>query len=194
MTKAHVLKYLRTIHGWLGVIIVPWIIIIGATGFYLNHSRMVLGWFQGPDYSEEQLLTWEGAHQVDSVAAAAIAAQYWPDEPLPAPEAVTYHDFVAYQFDRPSGLVIVARESGHYYVKTDYSRRTYAPDGTLVDKERYWSRIFKELHTRGWLGGTLGRWLADITALSMVLFGMTGIVLWWLPRARKFRRALGLGN
>ena len=192
MTKAIALKFLRLVHGWLGALILPWIIIIGATGFYLNHSQMVLGWVNGADFNEEQLLTAPGAHLVNGEQAAAIAGTFWPGERLPDPEAVKYHDFVAYQFERPSGSVIVVRQSGHYYVKTKYSRRTFAPDGTLVDRERYWSRIFKEFHVRGWLGGAMGSLFADITAISMVLFGLTGIVLWWMPRSRKIRRALGL--
>ena len=43
-SKAQVLRGLRTVHTWLGVLVVPWIIIIGATGFYLNHSKGIQGW------------------------------------------------------------------------------------------------------------------------------------------------------
>jgi len=46
---------IRKMHGWLGFIILPWIVAYGQTGFYLNHSRLVNGWF--PTVSEEQRFT-----------------------------------------------------------------------------------------------------------------------------------------
>ena len=36
-------------------------------------------------------------------------------------------------------------------------------------------------------------WFFD-TAGAMVLFGLTGLILFWMPRARRFKRAVGLGS
>ena len=70
-------------------------------------------------------------------------------------------------------------------IKTDYRRRTYAPDGTVLETKTYWEGILKRLHVRGWLTSTFGTWLADITAAAMVVFGLTGIVLFLVPRVRR---------
>jgi hypothetical protein len=194
MTKAQTLKTLRSLHGWLGVILLPWIIAIGATGFYLNHARMILDVLEPAAFEESSLREWAGAAPVDRDAATLIAARYWPDMPLPEAERVDYHGFAAYQLEHDDGSVIVARETGHYWVKTDFTRKTFAPDGTEVHSKIYWSTIFKRIHTRGWFDSTFASWLADITAVAMVLFGLTGLVLFWLPRARRFKRAIGLGS
>ncbi len=37
---------------------------------------------------------------------------------------------------------------------------------------------------------SLGTWLADLTSLAMVVFGMTGVVVWWAPRSRRWLRAI----
>lgn len=194
MNKAVVLKYLRTVHSWLGVIVLPWVVAIGLTGFYLNHAGAVLGVLDGEPFDEASLTTWPGAGEIDQAAAEAIATQIWPDEEILLKTLVDYHGFLSFQFDKPSGPIIVARDTGHYYVKTNYTRTTYAPGGEQVHKKIYWSRIFKEFHEQGWLGENSSRWLADATALAMVVFGLTGIFLWWMPRSRRIRRAIGLGT
>jgi uncharacterized iron-regulated membrane protein len=60
----------------------------------------------------------------------------------------------------------------------------------LLHSKIYWGAIFKGLHRAGWLGGGLGTWLADITSLAMVIFGMSGVVLGWAPRSRRISRAV----
>lgn len=192
MTKAVALKYLRTVHGWLGVLVLPWVVAIGLTGFYLNHPRPVLDLIEPAAFDEARLADWPGSAPIEMASAEAIAAGVWPDEEVLLKTLVSYHEFISFQFDKPSGLIIVARETGHYYVKTDYTRTTYAPDGERLHKKIYWSRIFKELHVQGWIGEGSKRWLADATALAMVVFGMTGIVLWWMPRSRRIRRMVRL--
>ncbi len=189
-----VLRTLRTVHGWLGILVLPWVIIIGMTGFYLNHSRTILNWVQGPAYNERTLLDWPGSKPVDEVEASLIASRYWSDVPFNEINAITYHDFPALQFRKTSGQVIVVKESGHYYVKTNYQRSTFAPDGTRVHHKYYWSSILGELHVRGWIGNTFGRWFADITALSMIVFGLSGMFLWWMPRSKRVKRFLGVSR
>ncbi|MDP5361046.1 MAG: hypothetical protein NWP79_02710, partial [Paracoccaceae bacterium] len=66
MTKAQTLKTLRSLHGWLGFLLLPWIIAIGATGFYLNHARTVLNWIEPENFEESTLADWPGAGPLDS--------------------------------------------------------------------------------------------------------------------------------
>lgn len=190
LTKARTLSLLRTVHGWLGILVVPWIIIIGATGFYLNHSRMVLSLFETPPYDERQFEDWPGARPVTENDAARVAAGVWPSEAVVSEKNSSYHKRAAQIFKKPSGQIIVVLKTGHYFTKTRFVRKTFAPDGTQLHKRIYWGNIFKQMHTDGWLGGKLGSWFADITSLTMIVFGITGIVIWWMPRARRFKRAI----
>jgi hypothetical protein len=188
--RGRVLRLLRTIHAWTGIFIFPWVIIIGATGFYLNHGKMILSVIEGPKYVESRFDDWPVTDPVTQDTARAVAMTVWPDEPIGEATEKDYHDRPSFEFKKDSGRIIVTQPTGHYFVKTRYTRRTYAPDGALLHSKIYWGAIFKGLHRAGWLGGGLGTWLADITSLAMVIFGMSGVVLWWAPRSRRISRAV----
>ena len=49
------LRFCRTIHSWLGAIVMPWVLIIGATGLYLNHERFVLNLIDSPGLAADDL-------------------------------------------------------------------------------------------------------------------------------------------
>lgn len=179
------MRLLKTLHGWLGVIVLPWVIIIGLTGLFLNHEGMVLGWLDGQGYDETLFDSWPGAQPVTAEAARVLAEAALPDATFTLDPDTTYHGHEVAIFDTFGTQVIVALKTGHYWVKTDLRRVTHAPDGSVLDDKTYWGAIFKRLHVRGWLTSTFGTWLADITATAMVVFGLTGIVLFLLPRLRR---------
>lgn len=187
--KGQALRLLRTVHSWLGAFIFPWIVVIGATGFYLNHARPILSLLEGAAYAESKFDEWQVAEPITGDAARAVAITIWPGEAIEKVAEKDYHDRPSFEFTKQSGAVIVTRPTGHYFVKTAYTRRTYAPDGGLLHSKIYWGALFKRLHRDGWVGGALGTWLADITSLAMVVFGLSGAILWWLPRSRRAWRA-----
>ncbi|MCU0829489.1 MAG: PepSY-associated TM helix domain-containing protein [Tabrizicola sp.] len=179
------MRLLKTVHGWLGVIVLPWVIIIGLTGLFLNHERLVMRWLEGESYDEAQFDAWPGVQPVSIAAAQVLAERVLPGEALTRGEDTRYHGREAAIFEAGGTQVIVALQTGHYWVKTDTSRVTHAPDGTVLETRTYWEGIFKRLHVRGWVTSTFGTWLADITAAAMVVFGLSGIILFLIPRQRR---------
>ncbi len=187
-TRATILKTLRTLHGWLGVIIMPWVLIAGFTGFYLNHKQAVLSVIEPAPYDEAQFDTWPDPQEGTLTQALKLAAQNWTDERVSTIEEKPYHNRPAIIVTKPSGQIIVSKPTGHYYIKTTFRRKTFAPDGTELDSKIYWGSIFGWLHARGWLGTRFGTWLMDITSLALIAFALSGMFLWWMPRAKKFAR------
>lgn len=179
------MRLLKTVHGWLGVIVLPWVIIIGLTGLFLNHEGLVMGWLEGEAYDEAQFDAWPGAKALTVDQARVLAEELYPGVALTLEDDKSYHGREAAIYAAGDAQVIVALATGHYWVKTDLSRVTYAPDGSILESKTYWEGIFKRLHERGWLSRTFGTWLADITAGSMVIFGLSGIILFLLPRLRR---------
>lgn len=179
------MRLLKTVHGWLGVIVLPWVILIGLTGLFLNHERLVMGWLEGDAYDEAQFDAWPGARAVTVDEARLLAERLYPGVALTQEDDTAYHGREAAVFAAGGAQVIVALQTGHYWVKTDLRRVTYAPDGLVLETRTYWEGIFKRLHERGWLTRSLGTWLADITAAAMVIFGLSGIILFIVPRLRR---------
>lgn len=179
------MRLLKTLHGWLGVLVLPWVIIIGLTGLFLNHEGLVLTWLDGEGYDETQFDSWPGAQPVTVGDAKALAERLVPGRTLTLDPDQTYHGREVAIFDTFGTQVIVALKTGHYWEKTDFRRVTHAPDGTVLETKTYWGAIFKRLHVRGWLTSAFGTWAADITAAAMVAFGLSGIVLFLMPRLRR---------
>lgn len=179
------MRLLKTLHGWLGVVVLPWVVIIGLTGLFLNHQGLVMGWLAGPGYDEAQFDSWPAPRALTVDEAMALAQSLFPKAAIAREEDTTYHGRNVAIFAADGTQVIVALATGHYWIKTDLSRATHAPDGTVLETKIYWEGIFKRLHERGWLTSAFGSWLADITAAAMVVFGLTGIVLFLVPRLRR---------
>lgn len=188
--RARVLKTLRTLHAWLGILIFPWILIVGLTGFYLNHAKAVLSFIEPPAFDESTFADWPDPVIADRGSSLAMARAIWPESPPQKFTEGDYHGRPSFTIDTAAGQLIVSEATGHYFIKAGFTRKTFAPDGTKLDSKVYWSTIFKTLHVRGWLNNSVGTWIADITSIALVLFASSGIFLWWMPRAKKFARAL----
>ena len=96
--RARLLKVLRTFHGWIAIFVFPWVLIIGLTGFYLNHSKMILGIIEPAGYDESQFSEWPEAN-ITRFTALALAKDVWPDERVQKVEFTEYHR----QCDRKRG-------------------------------------------------------------------------------------------
>ena len=95
------------------------------------------------------------------------------------------------EFEREAGAIIVVSDTGHYYVKSRLQNKMFAPDGSLENRKIYWAYVFGVFHRTGWLGWSIGTVLADITAIALIIFGFSGLVLWYLPKHKRFKRRLG---
>jgi len=178
------IRMLKTIHGWLGFFVMPWIIIIGLTGLYLNHSKLIYKYLPKPSYDEAQFDAWPDPLHLDEQAAKMVARSVFPLDEFNLKTQRKYHNRAVFIFQGTTGRVIVAEKTGHYWVKSRYTRKTYDPSGHLLATKIYWGSLFKTLHARGWATPWLGTWLADIAAGAMIVFGLSGIIMFLTPKIR----------
>lgn len=191
---AATLKILRTLHSWLGIIVLPWVVFFGFTGFYLNHAEFVRPVLPLTSYAEAQEQFPLLHVPLTADQAADIARAWWPDSAIQNVSHLTYHNHPAIEFQREAGSIIVAIDTGHYYLKSRLQNRFYAPDGALVGRKIYWGYVFGVFHRTGWVGWGFGTILDDLTAFALIIFGLSGMVLWYLPRHKRFKRKLSFSK
>lgn len=175
---------LKTLHGWLGVLVMPWVVLAGLTGLYENHGdlfrRILPQATLGPELIEVL-----PPRPVDATGASALAARILPGPTGPVTQVLV--------FKRPS-FEIAGEESlrvdaatGAYWREGPFAISLYAPDGRELATRVNWSRLLVRLHRAGWPGDRFGTWPADIAAVALVVFGVSGLYLFLAPRFRRFR-------
>lgn len=185
-------RVVKSVHSWLGVMILPWVVAAGFTGLYMNHDDLILSVFPATEHYDTALFDASPlARGVDEAEAARIAAVIAPGVDLRLTSDDDFRDRFVFTFDAGSYDVIVDEDTGFAWTDSRYVTRTYEPDGTRLQTRIRWGRVLSSIHERGWVGTGLGTWLADIAAGALVVFGLSGLVLFVAPRVRraKNRRA-----
>ncbi len=177
-------RLLRTLHSWLGLFILPWVIMAGLTGLYMNHESLVLSVFPQGDVSASQFSP-GGTQQTDASARALAEGLFGPLGNARSKEFLG-RPVVAFK-DADGKSVMVDVATGHIWTNDRYVVTLYAPTGEQLASDRNWGRTLSSLHQRGWVGTVLGVWLADITATALMAFGTTGLFLFFAPRFRRWK-------
>ena len=161
---------------------------LGLTGFYLNHSKLVLSYLPDQTYDEADFDKWPNPVPVSEEAGRQIASQIFGETSFRLRSTQTYHDRDVWIFQaKNNDDVTIDKDTGHYWLKIGYSRKIFDPDGRQLDSKFYWGSLFKTLHTQGWINSTYGTWLVDIAAGAMVYFGLSGFFLFLIPKLRRRR-------
>ena len=181
-------RLLRTLHSWLGVLILPWVILAGFTGLYLNHEDLVLSVLPDGDVGAPAFV--DGGTVQDEASARALAeARFGPVE---GGESKEFEGREALSFKAKDGSeVLVDMDTGHLWQVSRYVVTLYAPNGTVLAHDLQRGRILTSLHERGWVGGALGTWLADFTACALMVLGLLGLFLLFAPRLRRWKNRRG---
>ncbi len=145
-------QLLRSVYAWLGFLVMPWIIAIGLTGFYLNHEDAVLAVIASDEVDFSSFERLPANAKADEKSAMDLAAALWPGAAPAVPEVIDYHGEPAYSLNFEANQLILLQASGYYFLKTPYTRTAYRADGTYYHTKYYWSRIFTGV-PRAWLVG-----------------------------------------
>lgn len=177
-------RFLKTLHGWLGFLILPWVVLAGLTGLYENHGdlfhRLLPQAELGPGPIEAL-----PSRPVDAAGAAALATRILSGPTGPVTQVLV--------FKRPSFEIAgeetlrVDAATGAYWREGQFAISLYAPDGRELASRINWSKLLVRLHRAGWPGDRFGTWPADIAAAALVVFGVSGLYLFIVPRLRRWK-------
>lgn len=183
-------RFLKTLHGWLGVMILPWVILAGLTGLYQNHGYLFLRVLPQTRILPELIADLPSA-PVDLAMVQALAVAELGRE-------ARVHEWQF--FGRPGfqaaapgqTLQVDAATGARLWISAYVSTLTDAK-GHVLARQVQWARLLQRLHKAGWAGDRFGTWPADIVAGALVVFGSSGLWLFLAPRLRRWknRRARG---
>ncbi|MGV8986686.1 MAG: PepSY domain-containing protein [Cypionkella sp.] len=182
-------RLLKTLHGWLGVMILPWIVIAGLTGLYENHAGLVLQrlpYATLPTGEILSLLREQPQLPLDAQGAGELAGRLLPAG-FAAPMPAQVFGRPGYEAHGPSTVLRIDAATGAYLLQGDFVTTFHSADGSRIAKVVNWGKLFVRLHRAGWASDQLGTWPADVTALALMLFGASGMYLFFAPRVRKMR-------
>ncbi|MEO5370164.1 MAG: PepSY domain-containing protein [Magnetococcus sp. DMHC-1] len=178
-------QFLRTLHGWLGVILFPLLAMAGISGFYLTHDSFFEKWLQNP--SQPALIQPGTPLPIDQETALTLARKIWPTANLPKVESKKFRQRKCWSIEFQNKRLLVEVETGHYHVVEGYRTRSHAFDGTFLDSTWNWERFMKHLHT-GRIFGQAGDYVASFLSISLIVFSLSGLYLWLAPRLRRTMR------
>jgi len=171
-------RLLSAVHGWLGIVVLPLVIVIGLTGLYFNHPEAVKAYLPQQSSGEEQFDDWPNPQPVTQDQAAATAKRMFGAEPYRLRRTDVYHLRPVFIFQTKAGVeLVVDKATGYAQVIGRTEQATYDPNGQQVHHSYDYDTLFRSLHQLGWIDGRFGSWLADITAGALVLFGLTGVFM-----------------
>ena len=178
-------RLLRTLHGWLGLLVLPWIILAGLTGLFENHGGLFQQILPQGMFSAQmvQALPDQPVQAAGVQALATRLALQDTGRPLPA----TILDRPGFRMNAQGVTLLVDGATGAYWLEGPFQSTLYAPEGRQIASRIRWAQVMIGWHRAGWLGAGLGTWPADITAAAMMVFGCSGIYLFLAPRLRRLR-------
>lgn len=172
MNKKLLFKWSRLLHIYMSTALFSLLIFFSVSGITLNH----LDWVSSknkPQLWQGQLPTDELQNFAPPMSANLLA---W---------LAKHHDLKTpshFEWDEDANEILIDFEypAGFAFVVVNTANGQYSIDH---QKGSFW-QIINDLH-KGRHSGTAWRWLIDISAIFMVLFSITGLIILWQNRPKR---------
>lgn len=163
-------RRIKSLHGWLGLFVWPWVVMIALTGLYQNHQAALTPWLPGNPMTAERL--------------AALPAHPVTVPPAEMTQPVTVFGHPGWQGAQGG----IDAETGATWTSGSYLTVWHDAKGSRIGWRIDWQKLFLHLHRAGWTTDALGTWPADLAAIALTLFGLSGLWLFATPRLRRWRK------
>jgi hypothetical protein len=213
-SKNWLLVKVRAWHGWLGVALSAFIILVCCTGIFLNHKDLLLGKEEKREQPTPDAAKGKpgagGKHEAEGKEASgalragmslsslvvtpdralALAQEkLGNDTALERLELKDDHGRLVYKLKSGDGReVSIDAATSVVTTKSGYKQQQDKPAdkaGAMTSTMGYdWGKIIKDLHT-GKVGGDAGKLFVDFTSSIIILLTLSGLYLWSVPKIRK---------
>lgn len=174
ITSRKFYNFSRWLHIYLSTALFALLLFFCLTGVILNHIAWLSGTEQEQVISAELPKDWS-SQQASLVELTPMASAWLRQEyNLPAPKNIEYdNDFGELIFDYSlpgaTALAIIS-----------------VPDRqlTLEYQEPHWLSVWSDLH-KGRHSGAVWSWVIDVSAVLMLIFAITGLIILWQNRKKR---------
>ena len=166
------LLFLRRTHLYLGMVFIPWMILFGLSSLPLNHA----GWnrpvtFTAVDDREFQLDLPPDADLREigrrMLQAAGFSGGFYVSRPAPSRVTVNYPTF---------------RDAHRIVYDMERRRLTVEKRSNLPFLQRLGSMHTRSGFALGSSGNSVWAWLVDVFCVGLLLWILTGLLMWWQLR------------
>lgn len=165
-------RFSRSLHKWVGVISCLFMILVAGTGLLLAWKKK-FDWIQPPTQKGAKL---ESAGQVLPVAK--IAESVFS---AGIPELTSLEDVDRFELHAGKGIFKVTSKEGFHEVQVD------ASSGEVLSRAQRNDQLFENIHDLSFFNPALRETLLPLVALSLILLGSSGLVLFATPLYRRWQ-------
>lgn len=163
---------LRALHRWAGLLASLFLLVISSTGFLLA-TKGSLGWVRPPT---QQGTPVEGIEELVSLAIAAEAAFA-----LGLPGLQTVDDIDRMDYRPGDNILKVVSKRNYHEVQVDMAT------GKVVQVAKRVDQLAEDIHDLSYFADSLHAYVLPVVALFLFFLGATGIVIFFVPIARRHR-------
>lgn len=183
MIRDRWLATVRKIHRTIGIVAAPLIVVIGLSGLFLNHGKL----FETIFSFEKQLVatTAEPWSRQQAIARAGeIIGGAVKEIEKRRKKHRLYFRAIDNGLKRPGLIIDTATHS--YWLVTRYNELNYDENGNRIERRWFLRRLAEDLHS-GRILGLFGKLIVDLLSLCLVVFAITGTIMWVATRRRSSR-------
>ncbi len=174
------LATVRKIHRTTGIVAAPLIVIIGLSGLFLNHGNAFETFFSF-DRRHLETIAEPWTREQAAERAVKILGGAVKEIEKRRKEHRLYFRAIDKTLKRP-GLIIETASHSYWLVRR-YNKVHYDDNGERIERRWFLKRLAKDLHG-GRILGLFGKLMIDLLSLCLVVFAITGTLMWVATRRR----------
>lgn len=165
-------RFSRSLHKWVGVISCLFMILVAGTGLLLAWKKK-FEWIQPPTQKGAKLESPAQILPVEKIADSVFGAGI--------PELKSLKDVDRFELHASKGIFKVTSKEGFHEVQVD------ASTGEVLSKAKRNDQLFENIHDLSFFNPALRETLLPLVALSLIVLGCSGLVLFVTPLYRRWQ-------
>lgn len=165
-------RFSRSLHKWVGIFSCLFMIVVASTGLLLAWKKKA-DWLQPPAQKGSKLESPEQVASLADISEAVFSAGI--------PELQSIKDVDRFELHTSKGIFKVTSKEGYHEVQVD------ASTARVLSRAKRNDQLVENIHDLTFFNPLLRETLLPLVALSLIVLGVTGLVLFSTPVFRRWQ-------